>query len=534
MRTFWTILAILSVFWIPRDSVAAAAGDDVVLEVPATELLERLARGKLTSVKLVNAYFQRIARIDHAGPRLNSFITLNPEALDEARALDAERKAGKLRGPLHGLPIVVKDNIETRDRMPTTSGSLALAENFTGRDSPGIARLRAAGVIILGKANLSEWANARSPFAIAGWSALGGLTRNPYLLTRSACGSSSGTAAAVAASLAAIGVGTETRGSIVCPASSNGLVGLKPTIGFISHRHVVPNSVARDTLGPLGRNVRDVALLFSFMVGSDPGDPLTANADRHREDFTQRLTPDALKGVRLGVLRPPTMQKLVADRFALALDQLRSAGAVLVEIPMPNLEPMLRAQNDSGRYELKVVMNAYLASLPASAPVHSLSDIVAFNRAHAAREMSLFGQENFEQAETLPGLEDPSYLGARQTALALARDAGLDLLFETRRVAALIMPSYGPARSADPVGVDPTPSYNVSNLVAVAGYPHLSVPMGLVRGMPVGLSFIGPEFSDGEMLRLGYAFEAAGPLRQAPRYLSDLPPEGVTDPLGLR
>ncbi|HEY1125336.1 MAG TPA: amidase family protein, partial [Sphingobium sp.] len=301
-----------------------------VEEVSAADLVDQLESGKTTSEALVRAYLARIAAMDRAGPKLRSIISLNPDAIAQARALDAERKAGKLRGPLHGLPVLIKDNIETKDTMPTTAGSLALKDNVTGRDTPMIARLRAAGALILGKTNLSEWANIRSTNSMSGWSAVGGLVRNPYALDRSACGSSSGTGAALAASFAPLGVGTETDGSIVCPSSMNGLVGLKPTVGLVSRTYVVPISHSQDTPGPMARSVRDVAILFSAMVGSDPADPATKGADAAIRDYAATLSPDALKGVRLGVIRPEKMPPALAERFEAALAKLQAAGAELV------------------------------------------------------------------------------------------------------------------------------------------------------------------------------------------------------------
>jgi amidase len=511
---------------------AAQARPAAVEEVSAADQLARLANGSVSSQALVSAYLDRIAKIDRAGPKLRSIIALNPDAPAEARRLDAERKAGKLRGLLHGLPILVKDNVDTLDRMPTTAGSLALKDNMTGRDNPAVARLRAAGAIILGKTNLSEWANIRADESISGWSAVGGLTKNPYVLGRSACGSSSGTGAAIAASLGAVGIGSETDGSVTCPSSMNGLVGLKPTIGMISRTHVVPISHSQDTLGPMGRSVRDVALLFSAMVGSDPADPATKEADRHRQDYAATLAPDALRGVRLGVIRPGNMPPQIAERYEAALARLKAAGAELVDVEKPKLDGMGEAEFMVLKYELKADLNAYLASTPPSVKTRTLADLIAFNKANAARELGLFGQDTFEAAEQLGGLDSPGYLAARARSLALARDAGLDVMLKAGNVAALVSPSYGPAAPADPAGLAGFLGFGTSGMPAIAGYPHLTVPMGLARGLPVGLSFIGPAWSDGALLRYGYAFEATGPLREAPRYLSDVPVGDLLEPVG--
>ena len=526
------VLASLLVLGMATASPAAEKrGPDVLVEeVSAAQLLHELDTGKVTSVALVRAYLDRIARIDRSGPELHSVISINPDALAQARELDAERKAGKIRGPLDGLPILIKDNIESRDRMPTTAGSLALEDNVTGRDAPAIARLRAAGAIILGKTNLSEWANERDDDSISSWSGIGGLTRNPYVLDRSACGSSGGTGAAIAASLGAVGLGTETDGSVICPASVNGLVGLKPSIGLVSRTHVIPISHSQDTIGPMGRSVRDVALIFSVIVGSDPADPVTRNADRYRKDYAAMLSADALRGVRLGVLRPSNMSRLVAQRYEAALERLRAAGAKLVEVEMPNTDGMREAELLVFEYEFKAGINAYLASTPASVKTRTLADLIAFNKAHAERELGLFGQGIFESADKLGGLDSPGYLAARAKSLALAKDAGLDVMLKGYHVAALVAPSFPPAAVIDPLQSNLSASYDLSNMAAIAGYPDLTVPMGLVRGLPVGLSFVGPAFSDGDLLRYGYAFEAVGQLRKPPHYLSTVPVGDLLQP----
>lgn len=505
--------------------------DALVEEVSAADQLDRLAKGSVTSEALVRAYLDRIARIDKAGPKLRSILALNPDALAQAKALDAERKAGKLRGPLHGLPILVKDNVDTLDRMPTTAGSLALKDNMTGRDNPAVARLRAAGALILGKTNLSEWANIRADDSISGWSGVGGLTKNPYVLDRTPCGSSSGTGSAIAASLGAVGIGSETDGSVTCPSSMNGLAGLKPTVGMVSRTHVVPISHSQDTLGPMGRSVRDVALLFTSMVGSDPADPATTESDSHRADFVAALSPDALKGVRLGVLRPANMLPYVAERYDAALARLKAAGAELVDIQKPKTEGMGEAEFEVLKYELKADLNAYLASTPAIVKTRTLTDLIAFNTAHAARELGLFGQDTFEAADKLGGLDSPAYLAARAKSLALARDAGLDVMLKANNVAAIVSPTYGPPGPSDPAMIGGFLGFGTSGMPAIAGYPHLTVPMGLGRGLPIGLSFIGPAWSDGTLLRYGYAFEATGSLREAPKYLSAVPVGNLVEPI---
>jgi amidase len=527
-------LMVLGLSTAPLD--AKNARDPVIEEVSAGDLLGALNAGKVTSEELVRAYLDRIARIDRSGPTLHAVIAVNPDALADAKARDAERKAGKLRGPLHGLPVLIKDNIESRDRMPTTAGSVALEDNVTGRDAPAIARLRAAGAIILGKTNLSEWANERDYNSISSWSGVGGLTKNPYVLDRSACGSSGGTGAAIAASLGAVGIGTETDGSVTCPASMNGLVGLKPSIGLVSRTYVIPITRSQDTLGPMGRSVRDAALLFSAIVGRDPADPVTSDADRYREDYAAALSADALQGVRLGVLRPLNVSGLVAERYDAALTRLKAAGAVLIEVEMPtpeDMQDMREAELKVFEYEFKAGVNVYLASTPPTVKTRTLTDLINFNKAHAARELGLFGQNIFEAADKLEGLESPDYQALRAKSLAFAKDAGLDVMLKANRVAALVSPSFPPPSIIDPAGFGGFRNYfGTSFMPAISGYPHLSVPMGLVRGLPVGLSFIGPAFSDGALLRYGYAFEVAGPpLRERPRYLKSVPVGSLLDPL---
>lgn len=478
-----------------------------------------MAAGRLTSEALVKAYLNRIARIDRSGPALHSVIAINPRAVADARKLDAERRAGHIRGLLHGIPILVKDNIETADPMPTTAGSLALAGNITLRGAPVVARLRAAGVIILGKANLSEWANIRSAHGISGWSAIGGLVKNPYVLDRSACGSSSGSGAAVAASLAAAALGTETDGSLVCPGSINGIVSLKPTVGLVSRTHVIPISHTQDTPGPMARSVADAAALLTAMAGSDPATP---PADSHRTDYLAVLANASLRGVRLGyIARDPDTPRSDTDAvFAQTIAALRDAGAVVVEItdfklPQPEYEKEMIVL----LHELKADMNTYFAGLRAPQKVHSLADVIAFDRANP-REMALFGQDLFEQAEATTGLSDPAYIKAHAELQRSSRET-LDKLFTTYRLDALISATDEPSFRIDVVKGD-NDSSNASFLPATAGYPHLTVPMGFVHELPVGLSFIGPAWSEGKLLAMGYAFEQASHARKPPHFVPSL------------
>jgi amidase len=491
----------------------------LVEEKSIATLQADMAAGAISAERLVQAYLRRIEDIDEHGPALHSVLAINPRAADDARRLDAERAQGRVRGPLHGIPVLVKDNIETADPLPTTAGSLALEANLTGRDAPIVARLREAGAIVLGKTNLSEWANIRSSRSTSGWSALGGLTRNPYALDRNACGSSSGSAAAIAASLAAVAIGTETDGSITCPASVNGLVGLKPTVGLLSRRHIVPISSQQDTAGPMARTIADAAALLTVVSGRDEGDAATADADRHRLDFGTVLTDGALAGTRLGVMKflvgtNPEV-KVLLDA---ATESLKAAGATIVDIEsFDGLERINREELKVLLTDFRTEINAYLADLPAAVRTRTLSDLIAFNRANVQREMPYFAQELFDQAERTAGHDAAAYAVLRATLKRLAGPGGLDRLLATQRLDALIAPTLGPAWTTDLVNGDHF-SDSATTLPAVAGYPHLTVPMGLVRGLPVGLSFIGPAWSDARLLAMGFAFEQRAQARRPPTY----------------
>lgn len=507
------VLAVLMLLFAPP----AGAQRATVAERSIDALQAEMAAGRTSSEAITRAFLRRIAAMDRKGPALHAIIATNPDAIAQARALDAERRAGRVRGPLHGVPILVKDNIETADRMATTAGSLALAANVTGRDAPVVARLRAAGAVILAKANLSEWANIRSEQSMSGWSATGGLVRNPYALDRSACGSSSGTGAGVAASFAAAGLGTETDGSVVCPAANTGLVGLKPSIGLVSRTHIVPISHSQDTAGPMARSVRDAALLLTAMVGRDPADPTTADADRHRRDYLAGLTPDALRNMRVGVVRPAMTPELAAA-FERALAVLRAAGAELVEVKSPALPALGDAEYAVLKSELKADLDAYLATTPPTVRTRTLADVIAFNAANPTREMPYFGQDIFEAAQATPGLDDPAYRSALATAKRLAGPEGIEAMLKGARVAVLVSPSNGPAWLSDPVNGDSGGGPSASRLPAVAGTPHLTVPMGLVRGLPIGLSFRGAKWDEATVLAAGYAFEQEARARVAPGY----------------
>lgn len=506
----------------PLPLIAQMPPENPIEEISIDQLNLRMKLGQDSSAELTQAYLDRIARLDRKGPQLRAVIAINPDALAQARASDARRKAGKVLGPLDGIPVLVKDNIETRDPIATTAGSLALKDNVTRRDSPMIARLRAAGAVILGKTNLSEWANIRSTGSMSGWSAVGGLVKNPYALDRTACGSSSGTGAAIAASYAPVGIGTETDGSVVCPSSMNGLVGLKPTLGLVSRTYVVPISHSQDTPGPMARSVKDAAILFGAMVGSDPADPATKDADKYRIDFAASLAGASLKGVRVAVYRPnmPAAEKV---RFEEALGVLRAQGAVLVDVERPKTEGIGDAEFDVLKFELKTDLDKYLASTPATVKTRTLADVVAFNLAQAPYEMPFFAQEIFDMALKSKGMDEPTYAAQRAKSLSLAK-AAIDGMLKAADATILVQPTYGPAWLSDPVYGDQYSGPSSSELPAIAGYPNLTVPMGLIRGLPVGISFIGPAYSDGKLLQAGYVYEQASKARRAPTYAASVEP----------
>ncbi len=497
---------------------APAPAPYAVEEKSIAALQADMASGVVSSAQLVQGYLDRIARLDRAGPALRSVIAADPDAAAEAAALDVERRERGVRGPLHGVPILIKDNIETAGALATTAGSLALRDNVTERDAHVVARLRAAGAVILGKTNLSEWANIRSDASVSGWSALGGQTRNPYALDRSPCGSSSGSGAAAAASLAAAAIGTETDGSIVCPASVNGLVGVKPTLGLVSRTHIIPIALSQDTAGPMARSVADAALLLTVMAGTDPEDPATAEADARKSDYSKALDAGALAGKRIGVARFLAGYNAGLDaEFARALEVLKAAGATLIEIAaFPNLEAIGEAEFTVLMGALKGDLNAYLASRPRGAGVRTLAEVIAFNAATPA-ETALFGQTLFEKAEAHPGPADPGYQAALAKAKRLAGPEGIDALLRADALDALVAPTGGPAWRIDVVNGDHFQG-SASGLPAVAGYPHVTVPMGAVRGLPVGLSFIGPAWSEARLLALAFAFEQRTKARKPPFY----------------
>ncbi|MEZ5416893.1 MAG: amidase [Vicinamibacterales bacterium] len=504
------------------DQPPAAAPAPVVdvIELGAADARQQLDAGTLTSKALTEAYLARIAAIDDAGPSLNSVIELNPAAVADAERLDAERSAGRVRGPLHGLPVLLKDNIDVVG-MVNSGGSLALAENRPTQDAFLVTRLREAGAVILGKTNLSEWANFRSTRSTSGWSSRGGQTRNPYALDRNPCGSSSGTGTAIAASLAAVGIGTETDGSILCPASVAGLVGLKPTVGLVSRSGIIPISISQDTAGPMTRTVTDAALLLSAIAAVDAADPAGPAAEGRTADYVAALRADALAGKRFGVVRQAMgYHPGVDQRMAAAIEALTAAGATVVDVKVPTYDAWSRAEFEVLLYEFKDGLNAYLAR--AGSPHASLEALIAWNAANRDRVMPFFGQEIFEQAQAKGPLTDAAYLRARAEARRLAGPAGLIATLDGQRLDALIAPAMAPAWPTDHVLGDHFIGAGYG-MAAVAGTPSLTVPMGDVQGLPVGLAFMGRPYAEADLLAFGYAFEQKTRARTAPTSAPTLP-----------
>lgn len=489
-------------------------------ELTVAALQEGMTAGRWTARRLVELYRGRIDAIDKRGPAINAVVELNPDALAIANGLDAERRAGKVRGPLHGIPVLIKDNIDTADRMQTTAGALALAGSIAPRDAFIVERLRAAGAVLLGKTNLSEWANFRSRPSSSGWSGRGGQTRNPYALNRSPCGSSSGSGSAGAANLAAVTIGTETDGSILCPSSVNGLVGIKPTVGLWSRSGIIPISHSQDTAGPMCRTVADAAVLLGALTGVDPRDSATeASRGRALSDYRQALDANALRGARIGVVRRHINVAAKGNAvFEEAVAALKRAGADLVD-PTDFEAPAAlgAAEGTVLHYEFKAGVEAYLATLGGRVPHRTLADIIAFNKANAAREGSTFGQESLERAAALGDLSSQEYLDALATSRRLSRDEGIDALLARHQVEALVAITTGPSWPIDHVSGDRFGGGS-STWAAVAGYPAITVPMGMIQGLPIGLSFMGPAWSEARLIGLAYAFEQATKARRAPTF----------------
>ena len=490
-------------------------------EATIAQLQAAMKSGKTTAVSLVNHYRRRIAEVDQSGPAINSILDLNPDALAIARELDKERKVKGPRSSLHGIPVLIKDNLDTHDRMMTTAGSLALLGSIPPRDSFVAAKLREASAIILGKTNLSEWANFRSTRSTSGWSGRGGLTKNPYALDRNPSGSSSGTGAAVAANLCAAGLGTETDGSITSPCSCNGLVGMKPTIGLVSRAGIIPIAHSQDTAGPMTRTVADAAMLLGALTGSDPRDLATEeSAGKYHSDYTQFLDPNGLRGVRLGVARQFFELQPGAKRIAeAALEVLKSCGAILVDpANIPTNGKFSDSEDVVLQYEFKTDLNSYLAGLGRSAPVKTLQEIIEFNDRNRDREMPFFGQEIFLKAQEKGALTDRAYVEALEKNHRLSRAEGIDAVMNEHKLAAMVSPTTGPAHKTDLVYGD-RDTGGCTTPAAVAGYPHITVPAGDVFGLPVGLSFFGRAFSEPTLFKCAFAFEQATQARKAPRFL---------------
>jgi amidase len=486
------------------------------------QLQDDLAKGRTTARAITDHYIARIAAIDSSGPSLHSVLEVNPDAVTIASGLDS---AHAEKGPLFGVPVLLKDNIDTGDRMSTTAGSLALADSKPARDAFIVRRLRASGAVILGKTNLSEWANFRSTRSSSGWSGRGGQTKNPYALDRNPCGSSSGSGAAVAASLSLVAVGSETDGSIVCPSSANGLVGIKPTIGLVSRSGIIPISSSQDTAGPMAHTVADAAALLTVLAGYDPDDPATLPLrDRPPVDYTRFLDANSLKGVRIGVMRQfAGFHEKVDAAFEQALATLRARGAVLVDpAEIPTAKKLDADEQVVLQYEFKDGINRYLTTRQGASP-RTLTELIAYNIAHASVEMPYFGQETFVQSNARGPLTDAAYLEARERAKRLAGPEGIDAALAKDHLDVLIAPTLGPAWTTDLINGDHFLGGDVSTPPAVAGYPHITVPMGSVEGLPVGLSFVGTAWNEGKLISYAYAFEQATHARRSPDFRPSIP-----------
>ncbi|MGV8960897.1 MAG: amidase [Stenotrophomonas sp.] len=496
---------------------SAAQSPFTYAETSIAELSAQMGSGELDSTTLTRAYLQRIAEIDRAGPALRAVLELNPDAMKEAARLDAERRAGRLRGPLHGIPVLLKDNIDATP-MTSSAGSLALADFRPTSDAFLVQRLRQAGAVILGKSNMSEWANFRSTHSTSGWSGRGGQTRNPYSLQHNPCGSSSGSAVAVAANLTAVAVGTETDGSIVCPASVNGIVGLKPTVGLVSRSGIIPISFSQDTAGPMTRSVADAAVLLSAMAGRDETDPATAaTPGRAIYDYSARLRADGLRGARIGLLSNPlTAQPDIAAAMDSAVQVLRDAGATVVMVEIPGDGQWEDAEQELLLYEFKAGVENYFATR--KTPVRTLAELIEFNNHHARQEQPFFGQELLELATAKGGLGELDYIRARSKARRLAGPEGIDAVLHAHHLDALIAPTTGAAWLTTPGEGDAYPGGSYS-AAAVAGYPSLSVPMGHANGLPLGLLFMGTAWSEPRLIELGYAYEQLTRARRPPTFM---------------
>lgn len=507
-------------------AAAAKARSFEVVEASVTELQAALSRGTLTSLQLVTAYLARIKAIDRSGPKINSIIELNPDAKAIAAELDRERKTQGPRGLLHGIPVLLKDNIATADRMQTSAGSLALLGAAAVKDAFIVKKLRDAGAVILGKTNLSEWANIRSTRSTSGWSARGGLTRSPYALDRNTSGSSSGSAASMAASLATIAVGTETDGSITSPASLASLVGIKPTVGLVSRAGIVPIAPSQDTAGPMTRSVADAAALLSVLAGPDAQDPATQEAGQYQRDYTRFLDLDGLKGKRIGVVRSQFagQSDLVSSLVEAELAVLKARGAILVEVAeIPNSAKYADSELAVLLFELKASLPKYLATYAPGSPIKSLADVIAFNEKNSAQELPYFGQELFVNAQAKGDLDSPEYKEALANNLKFAREQGLDKVLADNQLDALVAPTGELAWLTDFIHGDSSGN-SFTSPAAVAGYPHITVPAGFSKGLPCGLSFVGKAWSEPTLIAMAYAYEQASRRRRPPTYARTVNP----------
>lgn len=507
------------------DSRASRVGDFELSELSIQDLQGAMTSGEWSAHKITAMYLERIEAVDRQGPELRSILEVNPESLAIAEQLDRERESKGPRGPLHGIPVLLKDNIATADRMSTTAGSLALEGCIPLRDSEVAHRLRKAGAILLGKTNLSEWANFRSSHASSGWSGRGGQCRNPYALNRNPCGSSSGSGAATAASLAAVSLGTETDGSVVCPSSANGLVGVKPTVGLVSRAGIIPIAHSQDTAGPMARTVTDAAALLGALVSVDPADRATSgNRERSTLDYTTFLDPRGLSGTRIGVARQffgfhPGVDAVLED----ALEAIRRQGAELVDpVDFSTRGEFGDAEYTVLLYEFKADLNRYLADLGGDVETRSLADIIRFNEENADREMQYFGQDIFLEAQSKGDLTSPDYIEALETCRRSTRDDGIDAVMDGHRLDAIVAPTGGPAWTTDLINGDHFLGGS-SSLAAVSGYPNITVPAGFVHGLPIGLSFFGRPWSEPQLLRHAFAFEQATGARRGPEFKATLP-----------
>jgi amidase len=517
-REFLTRSAAAAAALLAGTQLSLSASADISLEeATIADLQAAMASGRTTSRAITQGYLSRIATVDKT---INSIIELNPDALAAAAQMDRERSAGKLRGPLHGIPVVIKDNIDTADKMKTTAGSLALVDApRPAKDAFIVEKLREAGAVILAKTNLSEWANFRDTASISGWSGRGGQTRNPYILDRNPCGSSSGTGGAIAANLAAIGIGTETDGSIVCPSSICGIVGIKPTIGLVSRNGIIPIAASQDTAGPMTRTVADATVMMNVLAAQDPSDPAMPGGKRERLDYTTYLKPDGLRGARIGVARDYWGKNVAVDAVMdTALDVMKKNGAELIDIKFPNLNKFGDAEFLVLQYEFKDGLEKYLRAR--GAQYKTLDDLIKFNNDNAAREMPHFKQAIFDMSAKQGDLKSKEYLDAVETCRKYAREEGIDKAIDANKLDAVLAPANAPTWLIDNINGDCFSGYvNSSSMPAVAGYPNITVPAGFAKELPIGISLFGKAWSEGTLIKLAYAFEQATKARKKPKFL---------------